>query len=182
MSKKGRDGYRKKADVGAIVKGMIFFPLLILCALLQVSFINISGKVPAIVLCLVCAIGFVCGEVLGGICGIIGGTVLDIIGSEGISLSPLLFMLAGFFCGYLIKYILRKNFVSFIIYSLCVGAAHACITLGYFALKASSFDLTEIFTGTLLPEFIMFILLSPVFYFLCTGISRLIDRIRKGRS
>lgn len=180
MRKSGNGGYIKKTDIGAVVKGIIFSLLLILCALLQVSFIKVSGIVPAVVLSLVCAIGFVCGELLGGVCGIIGGTVLDIIGSEGISLSPLLFMLAGFFCGYLLRYFLRKNFLSFIVYSVCVGAAHACVTLGYFALMASSFNLTEIFKGTLLPEFIMFILLSPVFYFLCTGISGLIDRIRKG--
>lgn len=180
MSKRKVRGYGKRIDAGAVVKGIIFSLMLVVCAPIQVSFFKVFGVVPAVVLSLVCAIGFVCGEMLGCICGIIGGTFLDIIGSEGISLSPLLFMLAGFFCGYLLKIFLRKNFVSFMVYSAAVGAARACITLGYFALKASSFSIIDIFTGTIFPELAAFILLAPVSYFLCTGISRLTDRICGG--
>lgn len=175
-SQNGRS-YRNRIDKLSVVQCIIFSVLLLICALFQVSFFKVMGAVPAIVLCFICGIGFICGERVGGVCGIIGGFFIDILGGAGICISPLTFMLAGFGCGFFLSIFLRKNFLSFIIYSSVAGLIKMCITLAYFALKSNSFNIIQIFSKTLFPEFFGFLLFVPVSYFVCVGINKLTVKI-----
>lgn len=175
---KSQKKYRKAISAKVTITVIILSLILIVLSLFQVSFFKVFGKVPALVLSFVCATGFVFGEKLGGVCGIVGGFFIDIVGSDGISFSPLIFMLAGYFCGYFLKIFLRKNFLSFLIYSSLTGLARACLTLGYFALNTAHFNIITIFTKTLLPEFFSFIIFAPLSYFICLGIEKITEKIK----
>lgn len=177
MSSRNGKSYRTRIDKPSVVKCIIFSVLLLICALLQVSFFKVMGTVPAIVLCFVCGIGFNCGEKVGGVCGIAGGFFIDILGGAGICISPFTFMLAGFGCGFFLNIFLRKNFVSFIIYSAIAGLVKICITLVYFALKSNNFNLIQIFGKTLFPELFGFLIFVPIAYSVCKGTDKLIEKI-----
>lgn len=175
MSKKNIS-HAKRFDKKIFAQCIIFSVLIIISTLFQISFFNVFGTTPGIVLCIVCAIGFLCGERSGAICGVVGGFFIDMLGSVGIGFSPVIYMLAGYLCGYFLKVFLKRNFLSFIIYSLCVGGVQFCITLARFAFGAKSFNIIDIFIKTLMPEFFAFILCVPIVYFTCLGIVKIIEK------
>ena len=175
MSKKNIS-HAKRFDKKLFVQCIVFSVLIIISTLFQISFFKVFGATPAIVLAIICAIGFLCGERCGAICGVVGGFFIDILGSVGIGFSPVLYMLAGHLCGYFSKVFLKRNFLSFIIYSLCVGGIQSCITLARFAFGAKSFNIINIFIKTLMPEFFAFILCVPIVYFTCLGIAKIIQK------
>ena len=170
--------HAKRFDKRLFAQCIIFSVLIIISTLFQISFFKVFEKTPAIVLCLVCAIGFLCGERCGGICGVVGGFFIDMLGSVGIGFSPVIYMLAGYLCGYFSKVFLKRNFLSFIIYSLCVGGVQFCITLARFAFGAKSFNIIDIFVKTLMPEFFAFMFCVPIVYFTCLGIVKIIGKFR----
>ena len=63
--------FDKKNSRAEILKCVVFSVILVFCSVLQVSFFEVFGVIAAITLCFVCAIGFVCGENVGGVCGIV---------------------------------------------------------------------------------------------------------------
>ncbi len=168
--------HAKRFDKRLFVQCIIFSVLIIISTLFQISFFKVFGKTPAIVLCMVCAIGFLCGERSGGICGVVGGFFVDVLGTIGFGFSPVIYMLAGYLCGYFSKVFLKRNFLSFIIYSLCVGGIRSCLTLAYLAFRAKSFNIIDIFSKTLIPEFFAFIFCVPIVYFTCLGIAVTIQK------
>ena len=168
--------HAKRFDKKLFVQCIIFSVLIIIATLFQISFFKVFGKTPAIVLCFVCAIGFLCGENSGAICGVVGGFFVDILGIIGFGFSPVLYMLAGYFCGYFSKMFLKRNFLSFIIYSLCIGGIRSCFTLAYFAFRAKSFNIIDIFAKTLIPEFFAFFLCVPIVYFTCLGTVKIMQK------
>lgn len=175
MSKKNIS-HAKRFDKKVFAQCIVFSVLIIISTLFQISFFKVFGQTPAIVLCIVCAIGFLCGEKSGAICGVIGGFFIDMLGSVGIGFSPVLYMIAGYLCGYFSKVFLKRNFLSFIIYSLCVGGIQSCVTLARFAFGAKSFNIIDIFIKTLMPEFFAFIFCVPIVYFTCLGIAKIIQK------
>ncbi len=177
MSKKNIS-HAKRFDKKLFAQCIIFSVLIIISTIFQISFFKVFGKTPAIVLALVCAIGFLCGERCGGICGVVGGFFIDMLGFVGIAFSPILYMLAGYLCGYFSKVFLKRNFLSFIIYSLCVGGIQSLFTLVRFAFGAKSFNIIDIFVKTLMPEFFAFILCVPIVYFTCLGITKITGKFR----
>lgn len=176
MSNLKNKSHAKRFDKKLFIQCIVFSVLIIISTLFQVSFFKVFGKTPAIVLCIVCATGFLCGERCGAICGVVGGFFIDMLGAVGFAISPLLYMIAGYFCGYFSKMFLKRNFLSFIIYSLCIGGIRACLSLAYLAFRAKSFNIIDIFAKTLIPEFFAFILCVPIVYFTCLGIAKIIQK------
>ena len=177
----GRNSHKSRINKRLIFECIIFSLLLVIATLFQVSFFRVFGKVPAIVLCFVSAIGFLSGEKCGAVCGIVGGFFIDMLGSTGITFSPLLYMLAGYFCGYFLKFFFRKNFPSFIIYALAIGGIFELITLLYYAFETTSFNIVDIFSHTLIPEFFAYLVCVPMAYFITLGVSRTTQKIFKNK-
>ncbi len=170
------DSHRKKFDGTKLLKYIIFLPIAVVCVLFQVSFLDVFGKTPAIALALVCAVGFHNDERLGGVIGLCSGFLLDMLGGVGFSLSPLFYMLSGYLCGYFPRIFLRRNFPSYMIYTCIAGVCRACLTLMYYTLRTRSFNIIQIFSKTLVPEFFAFIVCVPLTYALCFGIARFTNR------
>ena len=174
MNDVGRNrGSESKIGKLGIAECILISILIILFVLLEVSFFKIFDKTPALSLALICAAGFLCGERTGALCGIFGGFMLDMLGSDTLTFFPLIYMLAGYLCGYFPKMILSRNFPSFAVYAACVGGIRSIISIGYFALMTKSFNVIDIFSKRIIPEFFAFIIFVPIAYFICFGIHKL---------
>lgn len=162
-------GMTKRLIIESIAIGV----LLVFTSVLQVSFFRVFGSVPALTLSLVCASGFICGEKTGAVCGITGGFFIDMLGAQTVILSPVIYMLAGFLCGWLVRKFLKKNLFSFMIFSVVVGLCRAAVTLGYLAFYTSSLNIAESVVRVLTPELLAFLICSPITYLLCLGVRKL---------
>lgn len=171
--------HRNKFDKVLFLRCVILAPLVTAGALFEVSFLDIFGQNPAFTFAYVTAIGFLLGEKVGGVFGLCAGILLDAIGGVGFSLVPIFYMLAGYLCGYMLKTFLRKNFLSYLIYASVAGLAKIIYTMLRFALRTQSFNIIKIFTGIMIPEFFAFIVCTPIIYFLCAGIIKITEKIKR---
>ena len=155
---------------------VIFFTvLLIFAALLQCADTDVFGTTPDLTFALICAIGFVAGEKYGGIFGLVGGVLISALGSGGVSLSPILFTLCGYLCGALPRVMLRRNLLSYLIYTPIMGAIHLIFTLIYYIMLSQSYDIWSVFAKRIIPEFF----LCVIFMIAAYGAVRLIYKLFK---
>ena len=149
----------------------IFFALLLLAsAIFQCSDIEIFGVLPDIEFSIVCAIGFIAKEKYGGIFGLLGGVLIMALGSGGISLAPILFTLCGYLSGALPGVILRRNFLSYLVFSAIFGALHIFFTLIYYVLLSQSFEIWNVIGKKIIPEFFSCVICMIPAYFAVLGV------------
>jgi LytS/YehU family sensor histidine kinase len=103
-------------------------------------------------------------ERVAGICGVAAGFFIDAIGSVGLCISPILYGLCGYLTGVLVRFLLRRNFPSYVIFLACAAAARSVITLMMLYGHQSDVPLNLAFMDILMPEFLMTVLCSPVLY------------------
>lgn len=171
---------RKKSEISAVshVFYSVFFTvLLIFMAILQCSDITFFGIVPDLTFAAVCAVGFIAGERYGGIFGLVGGVLIWALGSSGISLSPILFTFCGYLCGALPRVILRRNFLSYLVFTPIMGAIHILFTLIYFIMLSESYDIWGVFGKRIIPEFFSCIIFMTTAY----GAVKIIYMLFKGK-
>ena len=103
--------------------GIVFF----LIAMLETVTLPLAGAgiVPDLVLCAVVAVAMAEDERVAGICGVAAGFFIDAVGAVGISISPLLYGICGYLTGVLVRFFLRRNFPSYLIYVACAAAARS---------------------------------------------------------
>lgn len=177
MSDKKRivhEEHSKRVKVKQMIACTVCFSLIIfVSAILQTTCLSVFGSVPALTLAIVCAIGFVCGEKVGAISGILTGALLDILGGSVYSLSPILFMLCGYFCGVFVGWFLRKNLPSFLFYAASAGLLREVFTLVNMVLISKSFPAPQVFLKIVIPEYFTYILCIIPAYGAVFGIYRL---------
>ncbi len=170
----GREEQGKKIKVKQIIAYVLCFSLLIfVSAILQTTCLSVFGSVPALTLALVCAIGFIFGEKTGAITGIITGALTDILGGTALSVSPLLFMLCGYFCGVFVGWFLRKNLPSFIFYAMIAGLLREIFTFAYLILTSGSLSVIDMLLKIVIPEYFAYVLCVIPAYGAVFGIYRL---------
>ena len=147
-----------------IVKYVIFILLLSILSVMQTSFVKINGNPVGITLLFVSAVGMLYGERDGGMTGLIGGLLIDCLGGGIIYISPLIYALVGYFCGVTVSKILSSNLPSYIVYMLIVGIVKEAQNLFYYVMLSDNLNLVQIFIDTLLPDYVAFIIFSPVIY------------------
>ena len=160
---KNKESERKPWQTAAY--SLSFAILLFISAIIQTTCLSFLGKAPALTLAIVCAIGFIMGEKYGAVWGIIGGVITDFLGSSGFSLSPVLFMICGYCCGALVGWFLSKNIPSFLVYAAICGAVREIFTVFYFVIFSNGFSPLKVFLGTVLPEYLAYILCICPAYF-----------------
>ena len=164
----------KKVNVGQMIACTVCFSVIIfLSAILQTTCLSVFGSVPALTLAIICAIGFVCGEKVGAISGILTGVLVDILGGTGYSVSPILFMLCGYFCGVFVGWFLTKNLPSFLFYAALAGILREIFTFAYLILVSRNFSFLQIFTDIVIPEYLAYLLCIIPAYGAVFGIYRL---------
>ena len=166
---------RKKeiSFVRHVLYSATFAVLLFACAILQCSGIKILGQTPDMVFGLVCAIGFIAKEKYGGIFGLLGGVLIMALGSGTLSLSPVLFTLCGYLCGALPGLILRRNFSSFTVFAVMMGAIHTFFTAVYYVMISQSYEIWSVIGGEFFSDLITCIICMIPAYFAVLGIYNL---------
>ena len=142
--------------------GIVFF----LIAMLETVTLPLAGAgiVPDLVLCAVVAVAMAEDERVAGICGVAAGFFIDAVGAVGISISPLLYGICGYLTGVLVRFFLRRNFPSYLIYVACAAAARSVVTLMTVYMSQSAVPLYSAFADIVIPEFLLTVLCSPVLY------------------
>lgn len=171
--------HRNKFDKVLLLRCVILAPLVIAGVLFEISFLDIFGQNPAFTFAYVTVIGFLLGEKVGGVFGLLAGYLLDALGGVGFSLLPIFYMLAGYLCGYMLNSFLRRNFLSYLVYACVAGLFKVIYTMLIIALHTESFNIIKIFTQTMVPEFFAFIICTPMIYFLCLGIIKITEKIKR---
>ena len=171
---------RKKSEISAVshvLYSVFFTVILIFSATFQCSDITFFGIVPDFTFSAVCAIGFVAGERYGSLLGLLGGVLIWALGSSGISLSPILFTFCGYLCGALPRVILRRNFLSYLVFTPIMGAIHIFFTLIYYIMLSESYDIWSIFGKRIIPDFVSCIIFMTAAY----GAVKIIYMLFKGK-
>ncbi len=157
---------------------ILFFSLfLAFAAIFQCADISFFGVTPDFCFALICAIGFIAGERYGAIFGLSGGVLIWALGSGGISLSPILYAFCGYLCGALPRVILRRNFLSYLVYTAIMGAIHLLFTLIYLIMLSESYGIFGVFSKSVIPELFSCIILMIAAY----GAVRLTYTLFKGK-
>ena len=162
---RGRNKESERKPWQTVAYSLSFAALLFICAIIHTTCLSFFGKAPALTLAIVCAIGFIMGEKYGAVWGIVGGVITDFLGSSGFSLSPVLFMICGYFCGALVGWFLSKNIPSFLVYAAISGIIREIFTLIYYIIFSNGFSPFKVFTGTVLPEYLAYLLCVFPAYF-----------------
>ncbi len=180
------DNVMKNKEVSLLshlVYAVFFSVLMIISVILQCSEITFFGVIPDITFTLVCAIGFIAGEKYGGIFGLSAGVLIMMLGGSGISLSPIMYTLCGYLCGALPNLILRRNFLSYIVYTAMMGAIHILFSLIYLIMLSESFQIWKTMGKQVVPEFlscVIFMVMAYGMIFVIYGLFR--GKKKKSRS
>lgn len=172
-----RESINKRIIFGII----LFIPAILFLAVMQTSVITVFGKPPGLVLLFTCATGLLFGEREGGACGVFGGFIIDCIGGGLFTVSPLFFMLCGYFSGVCSKYVLSHNMPSFAVYALVVGILKELLGIFYFGMSSANLNLFEVLTKTLLPDYFAFVICSPFVYVIVYILKKIVFYTRNKR-
>ena len=148
-------GYRAQSRSKAIAYTLTVGILLLLLAVLQVSFFgrfSFFGAVPDLMLCAVMVVSFFLGRYTGAISGIAAGFLIESIGSSGISLLPIFYMLCGYICGHYARAINPKRYPVYLIFFGVSLLLRAAMTLIYICLTYRNVNLPENLLYSVLPE------------------------------
>ena len=181
-----RDRSRVKERVHAVsTRQIIKYALLIFTAcilsVMQSTFFKINGSPVGLTLIFVAATGIFFGERDGAILGLLGGIIIDSLAGGVIYTSPLVYMLVGYFCGLCIKRFLSRSLPSFLVYMLLVGLIKQAVNIFYFVMLSDSLNLMEILLGTLLPDYIAFVVFSPAVYLAAFVIFKIVSIEKRKR-
>ena len=110
------------------------------------------------------AAGIAEDERTAGIFGLCAGFVADSVGSFGIALSPVFYMLCGYISGVLIRFLMRRNFPSYLVYMAVACAARSVLTFVMIYLTSSGVPLNLAVADIIIPEYLLTFAFSPLAY------------------
>lgn len=158
--------------------------LLFIFAVAQVTFftkINILGATPDILLASIVALAMFEEHKVSTICGIIAGFFYYALG--GFTLP--LYMIFSFFCGYVLwgvsAHAFGKNYPSFLALSALTFLAKALYNVLEASFLANSFNVFNVITKTVIPEFISSMLFCSIPYILLVLPINLLNKKSKRR-
>lgn len=163
----------------AISIALVLFTFI--AVILQCADIRIFGRVPDFTFALACAIGFVARERYGAIFGLFGGVLVMALGGSGISLAPVYFTLCAYLSGVLPNVILRRNFLSYLIFCAMMGGIHTFFSLVYYVMISESSEIWGVIGKMLIPDFITTVICMIPAYFAVLGIYTLLKGKTQGK-
>lgn len=129
------------------------------------------GTAPLVLLPFSIAVAMIEGEFVGGIMGGISGLLVDITSSRVQGFSALIFLLLCVAAGLLVEYLIRQNYISFII--LCFFSLSTYILLEYLffhLITNNKFGLYMLINKGL-PLLFYTLIVSPLLYYIVLRIS-----------
>ena len=156
--------YVRSSVIFKAIKYSVIFFVIMLLETVTLPLALKGAVLPDLVLSAVIACAFGEDERVAGVCGLAAGFALDALGSFGVSLSPLFYGLAGYLAGVMIRFFMRRNLPSFMIYMLSAAAARSVLTVMLAFFNLYTVDISILFTKTVIPEFFLTVLFSPLLY------------------
>ena len=120
---------------------------------------------PALLLLVTVTLGFWFGEQAGALCGLFAGLVAD-LSTGGVMLCPLIYTLMGYACGVWSKRFLAHNLPSFVIFSLFGILWETVCFSTRIIVETRALPPLPYFTSEKIPDALLTLLLSPLFYLL----------------
>ena len=155
-----------RPDGETLGKAVLCGALILIFALLQTTVFarfRPFGAIPDLMLPLVIAISMTEGERWGAVCGLIAAFIIESLGADTISLLPLLYMPAGYFCPIVTELYLTDTVPVRMIYTAVTTLIRTVLSLFYLAMTAHDFDLAVLFTDVVFPEYAAsFLMAIPV--------------------
>ncbi len=143
-------------EAETLIKGAICGGLILFFALLQTTVFarfRPFGAIPDLCLPLIIAISMAEGEKWGSVCGLAAAFLIESLGSTGITLLPILYVAAGYFCPIITTQQLTDSIPVRILYTAVSGVARALFTLVYLALTVDTFRFFHLCGSVILPEY-----------------------------
>ncbi len=163
-----------RVDLHELFAVLLRLFLIVLFAVLQTTVFarfRLFGAVPDLMLATVLAIAIKDKAVRGAAYGIFAGFIIDSLGAIGFSGQPLFLGAIGFFAGYFADVRFSDNVAVRAIYILLASLVRSVFTLFMCALTINGFILSEVLTGTVIPEFAATLIFSAIPFFavwICT--------------
>lgn len=145
-----------RPDADALWRAVVCTVLMLLFALLQTTLFarfRPFGAIPDLMLPFVVAVGMAEGERWGAVFGIIAAFLIESLGAGGVSLLPLLYMPAGYFCPVVTKLYLTDSAPVRLIFTAVCGVGRAVMTLILLSLNVRDFSLLLLMKEVVLPEY-----------------------------
>lgn len=179
MSQKYILGHRAQTRTRAIRYSVLVGLLLIIVAVLQVSFFSrfrLLGAVPDLMICTVLILAFFCGQYTGAVTGIAAGFLIEAIGSTGITVLPLCYLLCGYLAGHYARTVIPRRYSVYLIYLGCILAVRATVTVLYACMTYESVNLPVILLESVLPEAAVTAIAGAVMYFPLMAFCKFLDK------
>lgn len=149
------------------IRAAICGVLIVLFALLQTTvFARFKpfGATPDLMFALTVALAFSEGEKWGGICGLICALTVDSLGGIGITLEPMLYMLAGCLCGVLARDFFSNTALPRVAVILLFTFARSAVTLICATIIVPDISVLQILSDMVIPEYFSTVLMSAPVY------------------
>lgn len=144
-------------------------------SLLQTSFFPhfaIFGAVPDLVLVLVLVTARETDEKFGGTVGLLAGILTFMLGDVGVALWILFYAALGLLAGLLAKYILGRNYPSYLVFAAVASLVKLAYGLGLCALLSADVQLGRAFIESLFPEALLTFFAAALLYVPLRGFVR----------
>ena len=168
MSDKYILGHRAQLRSRVIRYTLLVGILLLLMAVLQVSFFSrfrLLRAVPDLMICTVLCLAFFGGRYMGAVTGIAAGVIIESIGSTGIVLLPLCYLFCGYVAGHYAKTVGRPRYTTYLIYLGVTLLFRAVITVLFACLNYRDVNLPIILVQSVLPEMLVTAIAGLILYF-----------------
>lgn len=113
--------------------------------------------------------------------GLCLGFLTDCAGNTGISVMPLVCVAEVILCSALCGLFLNRNFTAWLLLQIAAYAADGLVTLISVTVVWKNFSFLNVLADTVLPNFILSVFASLLFYFPCRAAARLTARRGGGR-
>ncbi len=123
-----------------------------------------GAAAPSLGLLLAMAVGFHFSEEEGGVAGLLIGWLIDAAGPGGIMLSPLLYLVCGFFCGVAGRRRLAHNLPSFLIFAAGGGLLESLFSIAEAILSTKALPPVAWLWRGLVPVWVLTVMASPLLY------------------
>ena len=147
-------------------RGVICGLLIIFFAMLQTTIFSRFkpfGAVPDLMFALTVAIAFSEGEKWGGVCGLISAIVIDSLSGHGLTLLPIIYVVAGVLCGNLVRDFFSNTALPRIAVITLFTVGRSVVSLITAALIVN-INFIEIITKIVIPEYFSTVLMSAPVY------------------
>lgn len=162
----------------------IYAMALFILSILQVTFfskINVMRATPDLMLGAVLLIAMKDDIHVSSVCGIISGFFYCAMGG----FSYPFYMTFSFLCGYALWFVsdrfLGKNYLSYLAWAILAFALKGLFNFLEVSLFASSFNIIDVFSKVLFPEFVSSMAFCTISYVIFSALARLLNKNSKSR-